>query len=71
MALLDDDFDEDDFPIACDVCEEDILIEYYMDRGDLVSCEECGAEYVIKARNPLILIQLGEDGEIPDLDDDE
>ena len=60
-------FDEEERSVRCRVCDEDIAIDYYMDRGDLVACDECGSEFVIKSRNPVILFLLvSEDDEYDD-----
>ncbi|HHO47798.1 MAG TPA: hypothetical protein ENN06_05015 [Desulfobacteraceae bacterium] len=39
----------------CDMCDADIPLEHFIDRGDAVSCGECGAEYVIQALQPVRL----------------
>ena len=55
-------YDEDERFAQCSICDEEIAIEYYMDRGDIVSCGECETDYVIKSRNPVILSLLEDDG---------
>lgn len=64
---------EDEIEVRCEECDEYFIIEYYQDRGDLVTCEECGTDFLIKSRNPLILEMLDEEEEEEDLyfeDDD-
>ena len=45
----------------CDVCDADIPLEHFIERGDVIACDECGAEYVIQALQPLRLKQLEEE----------
>ncbi len=59
--------DQEERFVECEVCEEEITIEYFMDRGDLITCEECDSNYILKSRNPIIL-SLQEEEE--DYDDD-
>ena len=61
-------FEEEESSVSCRVCDEDIPIEYYLDRGDLVTCEACGSEFVIKSCNPVVLFLLVEEND--DEDDD-
>lgn len=58
--------DEEERFVECEVCEEEIAIEYYMDRGDLITCEECGSDYILKSRNPMILSLQEDDEEYED-----
>ena len=46
---------------ACDLCENDIAIDFYHDRGDSIFCDDCSAEYLIKSRKPLRLMLIEED----------
>jgi len=59
-------FEEEEHIVTCKVCEEDILVDYYMDRGDFVTCEECDSEYVIKSLNPIVISLLEDDDEDED-----
>lgn len=45
----------------CDLCDNDICIDFYYDRGDTIFCDDCSAEYLIKCRQPLRLILLDEE----------
>ena len=53
--------------VECEVCQEEIAIDYFMDSGDLVACEECGSDYILKSRVPITLDLQEEDD---DYDDD-
>lgn len=53
-------FEEERFA-RCDVCDEYIAIDFYLDTGDLVCCEECDSEYVIKSLDPITLLLLADD----------
>ncbi len=66
-------FEEEERFVRCEVCEEDIVVEFYIDSGDLISCEECGSEFIVKSRDPLMLFLLEDeydeyDDEFPDED---
>lgn len=52
---------EDEKFVSCDVCDGDIAIDFYFDTGDLVCCEECDSEYVIKSRDPIMLSLIVDD----------
>ena len=45
----------------CDICDNEIPIEFYCARGDSIFCEECSAEYLIKSLRPLRLMLLEAD----------
>jgi hypothetical protein len=59
-------FVEDERFVRCHVCHEDIAIEYYLDRDDVVCCDECDSEYVLQSRNPVKISLI-----VDDIDDDE
>ncbi|MDD3618373.1 MAG: hypothetical protein RBR09_02525 [Desulfobulbaceae bacterium] len=47
----------------CGMCDADIPLEHFFERGDVVSCGGCGAEYVIQALQPVRLkVQEEEQG---------
>jgi hypothetical protein len=48
----------------CDVCGGDIIIDFYFEQGDVVSCDECSSEYIIQRRSPmkLMLFEESSDG---------
>lgn len=45
----------------CEVCDADIPLEYFIERGDVIGCSECGAEYFIQALQPVRLRLLKEE----------
>ncbi len=47
----------------CEICDGDVDLEFYIERGDIVSCNECGAEYVIRALQPIRLKLVEEEQE--------
>jgi alpha-aminoadipate carrier protein LysW len=61
----------------CPVCDAELdLDEYDVDKGDVVSCSECGANLEVVNDSPLELEAVDEDeegdeDEDDDLDDDE
>jgi alpha-aminoadipate/glutamate carrier protein LysW len=55
----------------CPVCDAELdLDEYDVDKGDVVSCSECGANLEVVNDSPLELETIDEDEESDD-DDDE
>jgi alpha-aminoadipate carrier protein LysW len=55
----------------CPVCDAELdLDEYDVDKGDVVSCSECGANLEVVNDSPLELEAIDEDEENDD-DDDE
>ena len=42
----------------CEICMELIPIEYYFNKGDEITCYECGTEYIIKSKAPVKLSML-------------
>jgi alpha-aminoadipate carrier protein LysW len=47
----------------CELCDGDVELEFYVERGDVVACTNCGAEYVIKALQPIRLKLIEEEPE--------
>jgi alpha-aminoadipate/glutamate carrier protein LysW len=55
----------------CPVCDAELdLDEYDVDKGDVVSCSECGANLEVVNDSPLELEAVDEDEEADDEDDD-
>jgi len=42
----------------CENCLEYIPIEYYFNKGDEITCYECGTEYIIVSKSPVKLSML-------------
>jgi len=60
--------------VTCSLCDSKIDIEEEeLDEGDLVTCEECGAEFRVIGVNPLELEALEEedDEEDPDFEEED
>jgi len=56
--------DENEFPSGrCEACDGEVELDLDIERGDIVSCNECGAEYAIKALQPVRLQLLVEERE--------
>ena len=54
---------------SCPECENNLDIDVEeVEEGDVVACDECGAEYEVVGVEPLELAHVGED---PDDDEDE
>ncbi|MGD0801392.1 MAG: hypothetical protein ABR906_08760 [Terracidiphilus sp.] len=52
---------------SCPECENSLDVELdEVEEGDVVACDECGAEYEVVGVEPLELARVGDD-----LDDDE
>ncbi len=47
------DRDEEDAKIVtCEICDCDIMIDFYADIGDTVACDDCGAYYILQSLAP-------------------
>ena len=58
--------------VTCPLCDSEIDIEEdELDEGDLVTCEECGAELRVIGVNPLELEPLEEEDDEEGLDFEE
>jgi hypothetical protein len=57
------DVDEEDSRFAlCEICDSDIMIDFYSELGDTVSCDDCGAFYILQSVSPVrISLVEGED----------
>lgn len=55
---------------SCDICGWNIYLEYFIDRGDMVICDQCGSEYIVQCRNPtrITLLEQEPDDFYGDLD---
>ena len=59
-------YEEEERVVPCEACDGDIPLAFYVDRGDMLCCDECGAEYIVKSRNPVRLVILEEEYEDDD-----
>lgn len=55
---------------TCPECEADVHVDTDADKGDVVSCEECGTELEIVGLDP-VEMDIVEDDDEDDADDDE
>jgi alpha-aminoadipate carrier protein LysW len=56
---------------TCPECEADVHVDTDADKGDIVSCEECGTDLEIVGLDPVELDIVEEDEEDLDEDDEE
>jgi alpha-aminoadipate carrier protein LysW len=56
---------------TCPECEADVHVDTDADKGDLVSCEECGADLEIVGLDPVELDLAEEEEDEEDFDYDE
>jgi len=49
----------------CEICDSDIVIDFYSEIGDTLSCDDCGAFYILQSLSPvrISLIEGDEDDE--------
>jgi alpha-aminoadipate/glutamate carrier protein LysW len=67
--MIDTDNDEEDFLLEeCTVCGGDIIVDNYCEEDDIVYCNDCEAEYLIRSLDP-IRLQLFDDDIDTDPDD--
>jgi alpha-aminoadipate carrier protein LysW len=55
---------------VCPECSEDVYVDADSEQGDIISCDECGADLELVGLDPLEL-DLYEDGAESDFDDDD
>jgi alpha-aminoadipate carrier protein LysW len=61
--------EEDDVLVEeCAICAGDIIVDGYCEEEDIVYCNDCEAEYMIRSLDPLSLTLLNDDLE-SDLDE--
>ena len=56
---------------TCPECEADVHVDTDADKGDIVSCEECGTDLEIVGLDPVELDIVEDDEEDFDEDDEE
>ncbi|WP_448872503.1 hypothetical protein [Desulfobulbus propionicus] len=68
--MIDRDIDEEDAQIEeCIVCGGDIIIDGFCEEDDVVYCNDCEAEYLIRSLDPIRLKLLSEEDNDSDEDD--
>lgn len=72
--MIDREHDEDDLQVEeCSICGGDIIIDEFCEEDDVVYCNDCEAEYLIRSLDPIRLKQLDEienDGDEDDYDEE-
>ncbi|MBM9535586.1 hypothetical protein [Desulfobulbus alkaliphilus] len=53
--MIDTDNDEEDILEECAVCGGDIIIDSFCEEDDIVYCNDCEAEYLIRSLDPIRL----------------
>lgn len=67
--MVDTDNNEEDVQIEeCTICGGDIIIDSYCEEEDVVYCNDCEAEYLIRSIDP-IRLKLFDDDIDTDIDD--
>jgi alpha-aminoadipate carrier protein LysW len=56
---------------TCPECEADVYVDTDADKGDTLSCEDCGTELEVVGLDPIELDIVEEDDDDDDDDDDE
>ena len=55
---------------ACPECEEKVYVDAESEQGDIVTCDECGADLEVVGLDPLELDLYEEKDDFDDMDDD-
>jgi alpha-aminoadipate carrier protein LysW len=55
---------------ACPECEEKVFVDAESEQGDIVTCEECGADLEVVGLDPVELDLYEEKDVLDDTDDD-
>lgn len=66
--MVDPDNDDDIQIEECTVCGGDIIVDAYCEEEDIVYCNDCEAEYLIRSVDP-VRLKLLEDDIDTDIDD--
>ena len=54
---------------SCPECENDLDVEFdEVEEGDILTCDECGAEYEVVGVEPLELVRAGDSPDEDDVD---
>jgi lysine biosynthesis protein LysW len=61
-TMVDRENDEEDIQVEeCSVCGGDIIVDSYCEEDDIVYCNDCEAEFLIRSIDPLRLKLLDDD----------
>jgi alpha-aminoadipate carrier protein LysW len=55
---------------ACPECEEKVYVDAESEQGDIVTCDECGAELEVVGLDPIELDLYEERGDYDETEDD-
>ena len=68
--MIDKDNDEEGVQVEeCTICGGDIIIDGFCEEEDVVYCNDCEAEYLIRSLDPIRLKVLSDDDADEDEDD--
>lgn len=68
--MIDKESDEEDLQVEeCSICGGDIIIDAFCEEDDVVYCNDCEAEYLIRSLDPIRLILLDDEESDDDRDD--
>ncbi|WP_306548512.1 hypothetical protein [Desulfobulbus sp.] len=67
--MVDRENDEEESQIEeCTICGGDIIVDSYCEEDDIVYCNDCEAEYLIRSTDPIRLKRL-DDEDVDDAED--
>ena len=67
--MVDRESDEEESQIEeCTICGGDIIVDSYCEEDDIVYCNDCEAEYLIRSTDPIRLKRL-DDEDVDDAED--
>ena len=68
--MIDKEQDEEDIQVEeCGICGGDIIIDGFCEEDDMVYCNDCEAEYLIRSLDPIRLKPLSDEEGDEDEDD--
>jgi lysine biosynthesis protein LysW len=68
--MIDKENDEEDIQVEeCGICGGDIIIDGFCEEDDMVYCNDCEAEYLIRSLDPIRLKLLSDEEGEEDEDD--
>ena len=67
--MVDRENDEEESQIEeCTICGGDIIVDSYCEEDDIVYCNDCEAQYLIRSTDPIRLKRL-DDADVDDAED--